>query len=49
MVRHTCNPSTTEPEAGGSRVPGQPELYNEIQSQKNERKKRKKSVHKVFA
>jgi hypothetical protein len=29
MVVHTCNPTTQEAEAGGSRVPGQPELYSE--------------------
>jgi hypothetical protein len=36
FVLHTCNPSTHEAEAGGSQVPGQPELPSETLSQKGE-------------
>jgi hypothetical protein len=32
VVMHTCNLSTWEAEAGGSRGPGQPGLYNEFKA-----------------
>jgi hypothetical protein len=52
VVAHTFNPSTREAEAGGflssrpawstKRVPGQPGLYRETLSQKNQKQKKKK-------
>jgi hypothetical protein len=46
MVVHAFNPSTWEAEAGGSRVPGQPELYSKTLSQKKKKKKKRKGKKK---
>jgi hypothetical protein len=33
LVVHTCKPSTWEAEAGGWKVPGQPEPHSKMQTQ----------------
>jgi hypothetical protein len=39
MMVHSCNPSTSEAEAEGSRVQGHPELHTETSNQKNKKDK----------
>jgi hypothetical protein len=49
VVANLHNPSTQEVEAGGSQVPGQPRLYSEKLSQKNEKKEKKKTLQRSVA
>jgi hypothetical protein len=46
MVAYTYNPSIWEAEAGGSKVPGQPGLYNKtlFQTQKTKKKWRRNTA-----
>jgi hypothetical protein len=50
MVAHAGNPSTQEAEAGGLRVPDQPELHSEILYPKKKKKNPTwgKQLEKVF-